>query len=276
VVREPSLSFDNISALRNPFGSGEQTDKQPMAMTKRRVPRLFLERDLDGDTLALDESEAHYLAHVLRLQKGDELVVFDGKGTERRACVAGLQRRRAELELRAAEATLPASRLELTLVQALTKSDAMDWIVQKATELGVRTIVPVYSEFSVVKLDGERALRRAEHWRKIAQSACEQCGRHEPPAIRTADALAASLEALAAVDLRVALDLESRERLGDAADRPASVIAAVGPEGGFGSNDWRRLDGAGFRRVGFGPRVLRAETAAVTACAVAQSLWGDL
>jgi 16S rRNA (uracil1498-N3)-methyltransferase len=247
-----------------------------MSMTKRRVPRLFIERDLDGDTLALDEGEAHYLAHVLRLERGDELVAFNGKGTERQARVASLQRRRAELELRAPVAARPASRLDLTLVQALTKSDAMDWIVQKATELGVRTIVPVYSEFSVVKLDGERALRRAEHWRKIAQSACEQSGRHEPPAIRAADALTACLETLPAADVKVALDPESRGRLADTAARPASAIAAVGPEGGFGANDWRRLDGAGFGRVGFGPRVLRAETAAISACAVAQALWGDL
>jgi 16S rRNA (uracil1498-N3)-methyltransferase len=247
-----------------------------MAMTKRRVPRLFIERDLGGDTLALDEGEAHYLANVLRLQRGDELVAFNGRGTERRASVATLQRRRAELHLHATLAALPASRLEITLMQAVTKSDAMDFIVQKATELGVRTIMPVYSEFSVVKLEGDRAVRRVEHWRKIAQSACEQCGRHEPPAICAADSLAASLVALPAADAKVALDLEARERLAAAADNPASVIAAVGPEGGFGASDWRRLDGAGFRRAGLGPRVLRAETAAVAVCAIAQSLWGDV
>ena len=246
-----------------------------MITTKRRVPRLFLERELGGDTLTLDEREAHYLGHVLRLKRGDELVVFDGRGTERHAAVASLQRRGAELELRATLPPLPASRLELTLVQALAKSDAMDLIVQKATELGVRTIVPVYTEFSVVKLDAERAERRLEHWLKIARSACEQCGRHEPPSIRAADSLAASLEALPAADARIALDLDARERFaGDSPVRPARLIAAVGPEGGFGASDWRRLDAAGFRRAGLGPRVLRAETAAIAVCAVAQSLLG--
>jgi 16S rRNA (uracil1498-N3)-methyltransferase len=247
-----------------------------MAITKRRVPRLFLERDLGGATLALDERESHYLGNVLRLKPGDELVAFDGRGTERRATVIGLQRRGAALELRAALEPISASRLDLALVQAIVKSDAMDLIVQKATELGVRTIVPVYTEFSVVKLDGERAERRLEHWNKIAQGACEQSGRHEPPAICAADLLAPALAALPATDVKLALDLEAHERLAAAAHVPAAAILAVGPEGGFGANDWRRLDAAGFRRAGLGPRVLRAETAAIAVCAVAQSLWGDV
>jgi 16S rRNA (uracil1498-N3)-methyltransferase len=247
-----------------------------MLNTKRRVPRLFLERDLSGDTLALDEREAHYLGHVLRLKRGDELIAFNGRGTERRAAVVGLQRRGAELELRAALTPVPPSRLELTLVQALAKSDAMDLIVQKATELGARTIVPVYTEFSVVKLDAERAERRLEHWSKIARGACEQCGRHEPPAIRAPDSLAAALDALPAAESRIALDLDAAERFGGDLGQSSHLTAAIGPEGGLGAADWRRLDAAGFRRVRLGARVLRAETAAIAICAIAQSRWGDV
>ena len=247
-----------------------------MTAHKRRAPRLFLARDLSGDKLALDEREAHYLGHVLRLKRGDEVVAFNGIGTERLASVASLQRRGAELELRATIDVLPASRLELTLVQALAKSDAMDLIVQKGTELGAQAIVPVYTEFSVVKLDSERAERRVEHWRKIAQSACEQCGRHVPPSIREPGPLAETLDALAAADTRLALDLDARGSLADIATPAQQVAVAIGPEGGFGASDWRRLDAAGFARVGLGPRVLRAETAAIAVCAVAQSLWGDL
>jgi 16S rRNA (uracil1498-N3)-methyltransferase len=247
-----------------------------MAAQRRRVPRLYLERDLSGDKLTLDEREAHYLGHVLRLKRGDELVAFNGRGTERRASIASLQRRGAELELRASVDALPASRLELTLIQALPKSDAMDLIVQKATELGASAIVPVYTEFSVVKLDAERAERRVEHWRKIAHSACEQCGRHVPPTIAAPAELARCLEALFAADARLALDPDAAARLEGAAVSPRRVAAAVGPEGGFGADDWRRLDAARFDRIGLGPRVLRAETAALTVCAVAQSLWGDV
>jgi 16S rRNA (uracil1498-N3)-methyltransferase len=240
------------------------------------VQRLYLERDLSGDKLTLDEREAHYLGAVLRLKRGVELVAFNGRGVERLATVANVQRRGADLELRASVDPLPASRLELTLIQALPKSDPMDLIVQKATELGASAIVPVYTEFSVVKLDGDRVERRVEHWRRIAQSACEQCGRHAPPTIAEPDELERCLDGLADSDARLAFDPDSSARLATAAGSPRRIVAVVGPEGGLGANDWRRLDAARFQRIGLGSRVLRAETAALAVCALAQSLWGDL
>src|SRR5688572_2339120 len=240
-----------------------------------RSPRLYIERELAGTSLALDESEAHYLGHVLRLARGDRLVVFNGRGTERDASVDSLQRRGATLALAATRSPLPEPSLDLTLVQALPKSDAMDLIVQKATELGVRTLVPVYTEFSVVRLDAERSERRVAHWRKIARSACEQCGRHTPPRIEPALDLAAAIEALPAT-ARLALDPSAEIALAEQAPPTSGLVVAVGPEGGFGAADWRRLDAAGFTRVALGRRVLRAETAAIAACAIAQSRWGDL
>jgi 16S rRNA (uracil1498-N3)-methyltransferase len=242
----------------------------------RRVTRLFVERELSGETLELDERDAHYLGHVLRLASGDELIVFNGRGIERHATVASLQRRGALLALGAPSHVLPESPLELLLLQALPKSDAMDLIVQKATELGVHAVVPMYTEFSVVKLDAERSSRRVDHWRKIAQGACEQSGRHSPPRIAAPAPLVEALEAIAAPALRVALDPTASSALPALAPTSAAqLVIAIGPEGGFGAADWRRLDGAGFTRATLGPRVLRAETAAFAACAVAQSLWGD-
>jgi 16S rRNA (uracil1498-N3)-methyltransferase len=247
-----------------------------MAASTHRLPRLYIDRELDGATLALDERDAHYLGHVLRLQRGAELVVFNGRGTEREASVESLQRRGATLALAAARPHVPESPLDLTLIQALAKSDAMDLVVQKATELGVRSLVPVYTEFSVVKLDAERADRRLAHWRKIAQSACEQCGRHQPlrvePPVPLADALAALPSAVA----RFALDLNAAQALAGQPPPGHGVVIAVGPEGGFGPADRRRLDAAQFVRLTLGPRVLRAETAALVICAIAQSRWGDL
>jgi 16S rRNA (uracil1498-N3)-methyltransferase len=247
-----------------------------MAATTNRLPRLYVELDLDGTSLTLDESEAHYLGHVLRLALGRRLVVFNGRGTEREATVDSLQRRGAVLALGAARAPLPTSPLDLTLLQALPKSDAMDLIVQKATELGARTLVPVYTEFSVVKLDAERSGRRVDHWRKIARSACEQCGRHAPPRIEPAQQLADALAALPASPKRLALDLAAEQSLGQQAPPSSGLVVAVGPEGGFGPNDWRRFDAAQFARARLGGRVLRAETAALAVCAIAQSRWGDL
>jgi 16S rRNA (uracil1498-N3)-methyltransferase len=247
-----------------------------MAST-HRSPRLYIERELDGTSLALDESEAHYLGHVLRLARGNRLVVFNGRGTERDATVDSLQRRGATLTLEATRSPLPEPSLDLTVIQALPKSDAMDLIVQKATELGVRTLVPVYTEHSVVKLDSERSERRADHWRKIARSACEQCGRHTPPHIVPAAPLAAAIEALREVpSKRLALDPSAQPSFAEQAAPASGLMIAVGPEGGFGAADWRRLDAADFARVTLGPRVLRAETAAIAVCAIAQARWGDL
>jgi 16S rRNA (uracil1498-N3)-methyltransferase len=247
-----------------------------MPATTHRSPRLYIERELDGTRLELDASEAHYLGHVLRLKRDDRLVVFNGRGTERAASVVSLQRRGAALALAAVQAPLPESALDLTLLQALPKSDAMDLIVQKATELGVRTLVPVYTEFSIVKLDAERSERRVEHWSKIARSACEQSGRHKPPEIQAPLPLAAALEALPTEPERLALDPAGDLSLVARGTPQAGLVLAVGPEGGFGATDWRRLDNARFGRATLGPRVLRAETAALTACAIAQALWGDL
>ena len=246
-----------------------------MPATTQRSPRLYVELDLDGTSLTLDESGAHYLGHVLRLKRGDGLVVFNGRGTERDATVDSLHRRGATLALAAVRAPLPESPLDLTLVQALPKSDAMDLIVQKATELGVRTLVPIYTEFSVVRLDAERSERRVDHWRKIARSACEQCGRHAPPRIEPPQDLAAAIAELPP-GTRLALEPLAELSLARQAPPTSGLVVAVGPEGGFGASDWRRLDGAQFARVGLGRRVLRAETAALSVCAIAQARWGDL
>ncbi len=244
--------------------------------TTHRSPRLYVERELEGGDLTLDEREAHYLKQVLRLKRGDRLAVFNGRGMERFASVESLQRRGGVLKLAAAQAPLPESPLDITLIQALPKSDAMDLIVQKATELGARTLLPVYTELSVVKLDAERSERRLDHWRKVAQSACEQCGRHRPPRIHPPATLAAALEALPSGPRRLALEPFAATPLGEQAPPSSGVIVAIGPEGGFGALDWQRLDAARFARVSLGPRVLRVETAAVAVCAIAQARWGDL
>jgi 16S rRNA (uracil1498-N3)-methyltransferase len=247
-----------------------------MPPTTHRSPRLFVEHDLDGGNLTLDERAAHYLKQVLRLKRGDALDVFNGRGMERAASVESLERHGGVLALADTRAPLPESPLDLTLLQALPKSDAMDLIVQKATELGVRAVVPVYTEFSVVKLDATRSERRLDHWRRISQSACEQCGRHRPPRIAPPAALADALESLPAGALRLALDPKAAQPFG-ARPRPThGLVAAVGPEGGFGPTDWLRLDTAAFARASLGPRVLRVETAALAVCALAQASWGDL
>jgi 16S rRNA (uracil1498-N3)-methyltransferase len=246
---------------------------------RRRTPRLFLDEELTRQVIRLGNHHAHYLRRVLRLRPGSSLVVFNGRGEERRAVVDSLARENTRLRLERAESPLPESPLQLTLVQGVAKSDAMDMIIQKSTELGVRSIVPVLTEFSVVKLNPERSARRLEHWNHVAQSACEQCGRHRPPAIYSPQRLADGLASIPSDHPRLTLHPNSERSLQEL-EPPSSpagkVSVLVGPEGGLSAEDLEQAARAGFEQVSLGPRILRSETAAVAACALAQARWGDL
>lgn len=239
-------------------------------------PRLFLDADIGGARVSIGEREAHYMGRVLRLRPGDALVVFDGHGRERRAAIERLERKRAEIVLGDALEPLAEPATAVTLIQALVKSDAMDTIVQKATELGVSAIHAVKTDFSVIKLDAERARRRVEHWKRVARSACEQSGRHRPPAIHAPARLADLLPTLPAADRRIAFHPGTAPLDSGDATRGAHVCVLLGPEGGFSEADLGAISAAGFARFRLGPRILRADTAAIAACTLAQRLWGDL
>lgn len=245
----------------------------------RRIPRVYVETRLDGSGIALTGKQAHYLRHVLRLKAGHSVVIFDGQGNEYVAEIEALTRDRAELRITATSTPIPEPAFDLTLLQGMAKAEAMDLIVQKATELGVRSIVPVISEFSVVKLDAERRQRRLAHWQRIARSACEQSGRHCPPRISDPQPLDHCLTALPQVGTRLALDPLAEHAFAkgpNTRDLSTPLCLLIGPEGGLSNRDLLLADRAGFERAKFGPRVLRAETAAIAACALAQAYWGDL
>lgn len=240
------------------------------------VPRLFVEADLGGGRVSIGEREAHYVGRVRRLRRGDALVVFNGRGREHEATIERLERKRAELVLGERLEPLPEPAAAITLIQALVKADAMDTIVQKATELGVRAIRPVKTDFSVIRLDAGRAERRVEHWVRVARSACEQSGRHAPPEIDAPGPLPELLASLPEGGRRIVFhpDAAPLERCGGS---PAPhVCVLLGPEGGLSGPDLEAIDAAGFTRFRLGPRILRADTAAITACALVQRIWGDL
>jgi 16S rRNA (uracil1498-N3)-methyltransferase len=247
-----------------------------MSADRVHAPRLFVDASLGGETARVGEREAHYLSHVLRLKRGSPLVAFNGRGEERLATVASLARGQTELRLEDRLAPLAESALDIVLVQGLLKGDAMDSVVHKATELGVRTILAVKTDFSVIKLDAERAARRVAHWERIAQSACEQSRRHRPPAIEASASLAACLERVPAGSTRLAFHQGAAGRLSAVEAVSSRVCLAVGPEGGFSPADLDLLAAFEFRLVGLGARVLRGETAAIAASVAAQLLWGDL
>jgi 16S rRNA (uracil1498-N3)-methyltransferase len=239
------------------------------------LTRLYLDAELAGDAATIGDREAHYLSHVLRLRKGHSLIVFNGRGRERVAMIKLLTRREAAVSLGESVTPQPASSLELTLIQALVKAEAMDAIVQKATELGVTTIVVTRTEFSVIRLDEERGARRLQQWERIAATACEQSGRHYLPAIRLAPDLESAAGMPQAAGLKLALHNRAPPRLRQSPHPTPVVTLAVGPEGGFGAQDVAVLSRAGFEFTGLGSRILRADTAATVACGLAQMLWGD-
>jgi 16S rRNA (uracil1498-N3)-methyltransferase len=167
--------------------------------------------------------------------------------------------------------------LPCTLVQAISSGDRMDYTLQKAVELGVQSILPIYSERSVVRLDERRTQTRLAHWREVAASACEQCGRNAVPAVSAPLTIIdwfATLAAPADAELRVLMSPRAEQRLADL-PRPAAVMLLAGPEGGFTDTEVDLACERRFAPVRLGPRTLRTETAALAALAAMNTLWGD-
>jgi 16S rRNA (uracil1498-N3)-methyltransferase len=169
------------------------------------------------------------------------------------------------------------SALKIHLVQCISRGDRMDFVVQKATELGVKRITPVLSQYGVVKLDNARAEKKREHWQKIAASACEQSGRTRLPLIDTPISLKNWFgNKPASVDAELILAPGAATPLASITAPETKVCALIGPEGGFSEAEYKDAAVSGFEAVSLGPRVLRTESAAIATLAVLQSLWGDL
>lgn len=243
---------------------------------QRRTTRLYLDADLNANVVRLAPREAHYLGRVLRLKRGDHVLAFNGRGQECEAQVSSVTRREATLTVLRAVEPLPEPRLDLILIQALVKAEPMDFIVQKATEMGVSAIRPVETDFSVVRLGAERIERRVAHWTRKAQSACEQCGRHRPPHIDPPSSLAERLRNLPTDHLKLVLDPQAPVLIHSLEAKPRGVCLLCGPEGGLSAADLALVDAAGFTRCSLGPRMLRAETASLVGCALVQARWGDM
>ncbi|HEX2138853.1 MAG TPA: 16S rRNA (uracil(1498)-N(3))-methyltransferase [Woeseiaceae bacterium] len=230
-----------------------------------------------GADLLLPPDRSHYASRVLRLRAGDDLVLFDGSDREFPARVAQCSREGVTAQVGEARERSVESPLAIHLVQGISRGERMDLVVQKTTELGVHRITPVATEFSVVRLGGEKAENRLRHWQKIAQSACEQCGRNRVPIVDAPLALADRLQDAPSTEvLRVLLHPGAQRNLAPL-DRPvARVELLIGPEGGLSEGEIDRAVTAGFTPCSLGPRILRTETAAIAAVAVLQSHAGDL
>jgi 16S rRNA (uracil1498-N3)-methyltransferase len=242
------------------------------------LTRLFIRSELRPDVLLqLDQEQARYLGRALRLRPGHALTVFNGENGEFAATITSIGKSNAEVTVGSPIETASESPLKVHLVQGISRGERMDIIVQKATELGVKRITPVLTEYGVVKFDNARAEKRRLHWEKIAISSCEQSGRIRPPLIDLPLPLKSWFGAKpCAVDVDLILQPGATASMSSLDAPKTKVCLLIGPEGGFSEIEYDDARVSGFTAVSLGPRVLRTETAAIAALAVAETLWGDL
>ena len=238
-----------------------------------RLSRFFIDAPLSLGQHELPEAQAHYIGRVLRHAAGDAVQLLDGSGREYLGELIDVGKKTVRIELHEAFDGLAETPLRIHLGQGLSRGERMDWAIQKATELGVSEITPIVSARCEVRLKDERADKRIAHWRQVAISACEQCGRSVLPLIHPPLELDAWLQQVEA-DLKLVLHPIAAALQSHA--KPDSLAFLIGPEGGLSDAEVDQAKGAGFHAARLGPRVLRTETAPVVALSVAQQLWGDL
>lgn len=240
-----------------------------------RIPRIYTPQALQDNTrIVLEASASQHLARALRMQAGDELTLFDGSGGEFPAVITQAERKQVVVETGTRRDNSVESPLAIHLGIAISRGERMDWVVQKATELGVSAVTPLFTARSEVKLAGDRAGKKMRHWQQIAISACEQCGRNQLPLINP----------LARLDHWLGNTVAQRKFVlhhrgpatQDSVEKPDSVALLIGPEGGLSPEEIGDAEQAGYGPLRLGPRVLRTETAPQAAIAILQAQWGDM
>ena len=241
-----------------------------------RIPRIYTPAMLNsGDSIDLDENAFNHAVRVLRLKQGDALTLFNGQGGEYEAELIAVQKKHASARINQFNTRERESPLPIILGQCISRGEKMDYTIQKAVELGVTGIVPLFSERCGVKLNQERQSKRLQHWQSVIISACEQSGRNRIPALHQAMPLHEWLLQLN-TSLKLVLDPGSSDALNCLSKPEKDLALLIGPEGGLSDAEIRSAINAGFNGVRLGPRILRTETAGLTALSVIQQLWGDL
>jgi 16S rRNA (uracil1498-N3)-methyltransferase len=240
-----------------------------------RVPRLYTAQALTAhQSIVLEQGPSHHVLRVLRLRPGDPVVLFNGNGEEFPAVVDGADGKLARLLTGEPVAPQRESGLRISLGQGVSRGERMDLVVQKAVELGVHALTPLWTRRSQVQLQGPRLDKRLSHWRGVVQAACEQSGRVCVPTLNTPLSLDRWLQAPCDSRTAIVLDPKADMTLRDLQPR-GGVRVLVGPEGGFEEEEVKSAAAAGYQRVRLGPRILRTETAALAVLAALQTLWGD-
>jgi 16S rRNA (uracil1498-N3)-methyltransferase len=242
-----------------------------------RLTRVYVDPPVAaGKRLVVEGSAANHITRVLRLRNGDALTVFDGSGGEFGARIEEFRKDSVVVSVADHRPLDRESPLPLTLAQGISRGERMDWIIQKATELGASRIVPLFTQRSVVRLDEKQAERKLQHWRAIAVAACEQCGRNRIPDLAAPMDFFDVLPADSSGVTRLLLSPTGDLRIDDLQDVAKGITVLIGPEGGLEDVEQEAAIAAGFKAVRLGPRVLRTETAAIAALTIIQRYFGDL
>lgn len=239
-----------------------------------RIPRIYTSQPLrEHSLLALEPEPARHVHQVMRLRSGATLYLFDGSGQDFAATIQSAEKTEVQVSVEDAGPPEPLPPLRIRLLLGISKGERMDYAIQKAVELGVEEIVPLFTEHTVVKLDQPRTARRMDHWQKVIIGACEQSGRSRLPRLEPPRHLDWQLGQETA-ELRLVLDAGAIRSLPAASPSPR-VSLLVGPEGGLSEQELDNARVARFTPVRLGPRILRTETAPLAAIAAIQALWGD-
>ena len=243
-----------------------------------RNPRLFTDQPLTpGDQVVLEGTVAQRLGRVLRARAGEQIALFNGDGREFAAKVLSVSKREVIVDIGAAATPQTESPVHTALGLCLSKGDRFDWAIQKATELGVGAVTPLYSERVDFSIPPDRIKKRVAHWRQIVISACEQCGRVSIPAVSSPQPLEQWVQSVAAEQKWVLhCDDHGATRSGASKEAPADAALLIGPEGGLTDHEVARACENSFGVLRLGPRVLRTETAPVVALSALSVYWGEM
>ena len=239
------------------------------------MPRFYLADALQpGQNISLPENVIRHL-QVLRVREGEEITLFNGNGHSYPTRLLSLAKRQAVAEVLSEQTVDNESPLAISLIQAVSSGERMDFTLQKSVEMGVTEIFPVTSARSIVKPSGARAEKRQERWQEIVIAACEQCGRNRIPTVHPLLPLSQRLQQLPQSDVRLLMGLHHPTSLKAIQPAPQRITLMIGPEGGWSPEEEAAAFQTGFQSILLGKRVLRTETAALAAIAAMQTLWGD-
>lgn len=240
------------------------------------VPRIYQDVQLvTGLELQLSEDAANHLVRVLRLNAGEQFILFNGAGGEFIATILNINKKKVEVKIGGFKDISTESSLTIHLGQGISRGEKMDYAIQKAVELGVSQITPLQLEHCGVKLSPERWDKRLQHWQKIIISACEQSGRTKLPILNTPTTLSSWLTQLPP-GLRILLQPNNGKSLTQFYDKPTVVHLLIGAESGLVKDEINLANQHGFANLTIGPRILRTETATVAGIALIQCYFGDM